>query len=662
MKTLKKVMSLIIAMGMMLSLCTISADAATLPNIAQYEKGEAQYSNDFSDADKVNAFTSYNDFATKNVDSYAYSDGKLQITVAEGTHTTEYRSLHNIFASYCTGFCYVSFKMAIDDTLGQNVVVRMAYNGNAAGSLHMIFDTTNGKMKLHGQDDNVKEISMNEEHTYEAWLDYNNHKLWLFVDGNKEPLYAGVNFGDTTNTSSRLLRIQVDKASSTEGGNITIDDFKVGSLVEKTFMPAESANVAYSETFDYIDEKTAVTDEEYGYSSVNISSTATGSSASNADDMTITTDGKLSINGNGTQKAHCWYFGSTATTAMDNISGDMVISMDVRADKTNDSVMHKFNLGVGSDANCKLYMYANKSEAKVAGKDESGARSFVQFGSNFAGTGNTVNIVWLIDKETDRVSVWVDKVCMVENMKLQNTITKYSDINAINFSTNDQMYIDNLKVYEAADDEFYNINKVMRKVNSLADICTMNETDGLIENIDAADISSGDFTDATVTVTDSKGYYNGTDFIFPLEADEEGTDITITAAQNGITQSKTFALNYVPAAYTFEAINWGVEAPQAGSTFDCAVIPAKVRNAASDNGRLFIAAALYDATGETPVINAVGIQTDKLIENGEVAQGFPIILDLTSLEEIPATSKVKVFLWNSSMVPFSTEYENTYTK
>jgi len=307
-------------------------------------------------------------------------------------------------------------------------------------------------------------------------------------------------------------------------------------------------------------------------------------------------------------------------------------------------------LGVGTYANAKAMLQCTSGGSVV---NQNSSLSF----DSILGT-TPVNLMFLIDKETDTFSIWVDGERKIENAPLRNPITKYSDISAFNFRTNTAgatITVDNLTIYEDADDAFYKIDKVMRSIDSVEDVATMGG-DGDIVNINTANLPQ---TGVTVTVTDSKGYYNGTDLIFPIKADT--TDITVTVSYGDKSESKTFEDVTIPSAYSFGEINWGTDAPQAGSVYDSAVVAATVRNQASDNtANLLIFAALYDAEGSELI--KVQSQADTLYEGDALASGFSISLDLTTINEIPENAIVKVFIFDqNTLEPLVAEvYSKTF--
>ena len=459
-------------------------------------------------------------------------------------------------------------------------------------------------------------------------------------------------------------------AKSSQSGSWTLDNFGIYPFEGKQILPQrdESVDYFYNESFTATTPGAILGDDgesdPFGYVEAGNINTGTGNNASSfAKNMFINENDKLQIEST-SEKPHCWYFGTEAKERMKAYEGNLAISMKVQADETM-----CIYLGSGANASTKIYTFFNSTLSRIGngryGSVEESKIPYQQIsGKTFINTGEMSEILFLIDKETDSYSVWLDGARLVTAVPMNNTIADYSGINCINFrlesvSGGQKVIVDDIQVYPVKEDDLIKTEKVLGRIQKYSDICMVDDKDS--KPTDLKDVSEilGESA-CSLVIEDSGGYLIDNHIVFPLTDDE--TDITISVTSGDLTVGKLIKNVPMPAAYSFGEIDWGVEVPHAGSQFDCAVLPATVRNEASDNGRLSVAAALYDNTGENPVIEAVGAQADTLVENGITAKGFPIILNLEEVDEIPETSVVKVFLWDEHGNMFGEEYSKEYTK
>ena len=279
-----------------------------------------------------------------------------------------------------------------------------------------------------------------------------------------------------------------------------------------------------------------------------------------------------------------------------------------------------------------------------------------------------ITLAFLLDYDDDTYNLWINKElnelteknALYRNLnfnRVASEVTSFKYMRAyVDKKNGDSLgswTLDNVGIYPLEkSDDFIKAEETINGIQSFSDICTVDSTDSKPTDLKAASDIAGD-TGCTVEITDSKGYVQNEHIVFPLV--EDTTNMTVKVTSGSVTVDKTIENVPMPAAYTFGEINWGDASPAPGAKFEAVSLPVTVRNEASNNGRLFVTAALYDNTGATPVMEAVSVQ-DNIVKDNKIQ----IKLDLTNKTELPASSILKVFAWNTELVPFAAAHSKAY--
>lgn len=602
-------------------------------------------------------------------DTLSNDNGRLKIhriqTEAAANNNTNLLSKSGLFSGNLgsTGLCYFSFKLQFSSTV-DNVKLRLSNDTTGVGNTELVFSTSNETLKVRGQSSTVS-VDSTQAHKYELLLDYNNKQLWLWIDD--IPAYDGnaLAFSGTATTTS-YFRIYIDSKVNTNYGEIYLDDFVVTPMVAKqsvsapVLMPSvdESVGYAYEENFDALSDGTlyipadesaeTAAQDTYGFVSDKILQITGNTLDGHPEDMTIS-DKKLSILGQG---AHFWRYseGFEDGTA---INDNLVIQTEIQSSKA-----YTFNIGGGANASAVINLVAtdtgitinsSKSECKKVLPDDI--------------VGDAAYRLTFLICSNNTYSLWIDDALAVCNADVQN-VTEPNKIAGINFSpnsTNAAMVVDNIRVFEAADDDFLKVDKILRFVRDYTDFAKISESDGLpLEFSNTVVEEAAGIVDAggyTVKITDSENFYDGNDTVFPLKA--SATDVTVSVTYGEVALEKTIADVPMPAAFRFGDVEWGVL--QAGDVYD-GMIYADARNEATAKAYSpVIAVGLYSGSNEGS-LSAVTVATDCLYEGGNKADGFSFSLNLEAIKSLPDNPSVKIFVWDSTdtLFPLTQNYSHKF--
>ena len=665
---MRKIITLFLVSLMVLSVCAMPTYAATsLETILEnYTAADDSlcYVETFDTEAAATGFGSWNKSNEKDTIGYDSVNKRLKVTRgqydADTANQTFYHATTTSVTTVDSGLCFISFKAYVDSTI-KYARYTLCDNSASNEQVRIQFDSQN-QIRLYNGNTQYFSINAGEENTFAFLMNYNDHtfSFWLNKGSDLSTLTAlnadakDLAMASKTNSYSRFLCMYVNDKVKDYYGSMYLDDFKAIPLVAK---PAEEpipeaegnfpsvGKLVYEEDFDDYEAGALATVAEGLVTS--------GVAAVNQDDMTIETDSANADNKylviDDTESAwHTWYFNKAANYV--SPTKNIVIQFDFKSADNGYA-----NLGSGTASNCILYYYNSSGvnfEPRINTPTTRGLDDFV-------------TITFMIG-EDNSLSMWIGDERVVHAYKSDSlSITSkvagdLSKIDCINFRADGgdfKTLVDNIRVFEAADNDFLKVDKILRGVQEATDLSPV-AADGFIsdlsEDVVLNGVDASDKANYTVAFEDSKDYFDGNNMIFPLEADV--SDITVSVSRGEIVDGKTFEDVTIPAAYSFAGIEWGEDVPAAGAKFDSAVVKADVRNQASDiDGRLLIVAALYSDGGQK--LESVQIQNDTLVENGENAEGFVAILDLTDTTGLPGDYIVKVFVWESgTLKPIAGEY------
>lgn len=617
-------------------------------------------------------FGSWNKSNEKDTIGYDSINKRLKVTRgqydADTANQTFYHKDITSITTMDSGLCLISFKAYVDSTIKYARYTLCDYNASSE-QVRIQFDSQN-QIRLYNGSTQYFSINAGEENTFTFLMNYKDHTFtfWLNKGSDLSTLTVenadavDLAMGSTTNTYSRFLCMYVNDKVKDYYGSMYLDDFKVipfvsNSQEEPEHQPEESDNIPaigtllYEETFDMYDEGTI--------SAVAPELKRSGVAAVRTDYMSVKKDGNNNylVIDDTASEWHTWYFNKdenfinkTKELEMENL----VIQFDVKTDDAGYA-----NLGSGSASNCILYYYTSS-------------------GINFDPRIKTTSIVGLSEFSTitfmigndNSISMWIGSEKVVHAYKSDTlSITSkvagdLSKIDCLNFRPDGgdyKMLVDNIRVYEAKNDDFLKVDTVIRNIQSELDL-SPETNDGIVSDLSAEVVLKGvdeaDKVNYTVSFEDTKGYFNGNSLILPLVADT--ADVTVKVSYGEVSDAKCFSNITIPAAYSFSEIDWGKDIPIAGAKFDSAVIKAVARNQASDtSGRISIVAALCSQDGSE--IIAANVQNDTLFENGEIADSFAVCLDLSNVSELPENPVVKVLVIpNGGSVKIAGEFTKEY--
>ena len=221
----------------------------------------------------------------------------------------------------------------------------------------------------------------------------------------------------------------------------------------------------------------------------------------------------------------------------------------------------------------------------------------------------------------------------------------FADIDALNFRReviDVTVNIDNIRVF-AAGESFVNFDKVNRYITELRNVCSMGADGAPVDFLGEAAVktAAGVASTAATTVTfeDSKGYFNGTNIIFPLFANT--TDIAVRIQDGTLSTTKRFKNVTIPPAYG-NIVKTPAQTVSAAANFNAGTITADVRNASSDQpGRLKVLAAVYKSGG-AELIKAAVLE-DTFGTDGRI----DCVIDLSGIT-VPSDATVKLFIWDGT--------------
>lgn len=627
MKGLKKSIALLLTVLMISSLTGISASASSwrLDEILEdYQTIAPTYTND----EKVT----------------------ISKTASETENKQHDMSLEPSYTTCESKLCYFTFKTEADAATGE-VEYRLS---SSKSQVRIFINYESGSVA--GRDGSVKRTSTKEietdvENSVKILLDYGEDKYYVWINDDEEPYLDGLSFSMPDSDYSTNFSVIISAAKS---GSVYIDDFTVTPMEKRVFMPV-ATEYLYEETFDSYNAGqiyTAATDTTPETDQGNLVKDrvlvpGTGNNKSDPENLIIeqktSGDMHMKIDGNVSQEPHTWFF-SKKTTYPEGTKG-IAIQYDIKG--TGGAYL---DFGAGNRNNAAhLQVTANSTDVSIRDGAYAANQPTTALEKNLLdGKYHTLTWLFVEDGDNDKYSLWIDGVRMVENAGLWRGISNYEDLDAIVFRADAAtkcFYIDNLRVFEV-NEGYFNVEKVDSSIDELADICTAVADSAPVDfkTADAIKEASGltDNTSTTVTIIDSKGYYNGSNIIFPLYADT--TDVAVRITDGNTSTTKRFKNVSIPAAYTIGTPQ--VNAVTAGQNNAAGTIPATVRNAASDNGRLMVIAALYDsATGKM-----LAVQTQKNTLDGGSA--FNCELDLTNVEQLPANTTVRLFVWDgATLIP-----------
>lgn len=673
---MKKLVSMSLAALMVLSICTLPAMAATtLETILEnYEPADEAnwYVNSFDNAADATRLGGdwYNTagdevIAGNSLDTFGWDETSKRFKVTRGQYetlpgnTTIYSASTEDMTTTDTKLCLITFKAQVDTSLGY-VQYRLSTN-SPKNYQALIQISSSGELRYRGSGGwqyVTGGITAGTENTYAFLMNYTDNTFSLWVNQgtdlshltSENAVVKDFAMSTTNRDFSGYFTMAVNDNLSDIYGSMYLDDFTVAPLVAKSVeepepetpsnMPTYTGTPSYEETFD----KAESTEN---FITAGIADTNTG-------DLSIVTDSSNSNNkylqvSNASSQAHYWYF--SKKEGYETPANNIVIQADI---KTTNAFYA--NLGAGGDNSCILVYSTNIVDNNVKRKV-----------TDIRNRNEFTTITWMIGKDNS-LSMWIGEERVFHSFKSNNlALTSkvngdLSKIDCINFrpqGSNSTMLVDNIRVFEAADNDFLKVDTVLRKVQSAVD-CSPATGDGIISDLSTDVVLDGlaDTTGYTVTFSDTKSYWNGSNMIFPLWQDT--ADITVKVEYGEVSDEKIFEDVTIPAAYNFTDIDWGTDTPVKGEVFDSAVIKATARNTASDtDGRLKIVAALYDSEGTE--LKLVKVQNDTLTENGASAEGFAVILDLTDVTELPANPVVKVFVWeNGTLTPLGSGYSKSF--
>lgn len=557
-----------------------------------------------------------------------------------------------------SGYCLFSFEIKMVNTTEIKIRLGSGYsNGSQYAELNL---ETSGNINAYHSDLNDSYKTIKGKYTPGEWTKIdiltdsinNKYYAWFNNDSedvlNEKPDIDGFAYMQDDVGYIKTIRIWTGTTFDEDtAAELLLDNYSVTPLVKSAdILPSKGENnYVWNEDFDefpvgsYTDNSSnEVWSNLVTEGVLSVPSGASGNPVQvNTGDLSIASAGEHNNHLEVTYAKgnyHNWYYPTVAT----NPENNMVISLKVKAN----GEAH-IRLGSGNNTSSKGCPVILKADANgvytIVNSEDSAkltANNFVHKNATTLSDIPYTNITFLVHSDYT-YTLWVDN----ELILTKEPFNRKSAINSLCFyiKENVTMCIDDIEIYEAADDDFLKVYNLMNELNA-GTKAAVSTADGSIVLKNAAELG----TSATVSYSDAKGYVANGDVKYPLFT-ADTTDIRAVVQSGAVKEAKVYQGIAVPTAYTFgETATF----TKNGTKYDVSV-PVSLRNELSD-GRLLVVTAVYDeneckkvSIKEDAFANYNGGTFDASIELGETI--------------ISENAKVKVFFWEKGTLTPLMVYE-----